>query len=276
VEEKKTDKLETLSSSIKKTVKNQKMMEDLESKGYKKNVAYSLDGRVLKEDGSIQKTDFFRFLDMNLDNYSDITLTADEADKLRKHVQAASTGVQSLIPLICAGDQCKFKERCPLHEMGKAPVGRQCLPEVELLTFFRKRYIEEYDVNPQNMTDLTMVNELAEIEIFEMRCNIALSKPEGQDLTQQNIVGTTNSGEPYLQTVVHTAWDLKERLKIRKMKIVEALVGSRKEKWKRAAALKTRDAADPSSQMSNLRSRLESMKNEIEDVQVDIAREVSE
>ena len=246
----------------------------MDGEGYKKNVAYSLDGRVLKENGAIQRTDFFDFLDMNLDSYSDITLTADEADRLRKHVQAASTGVQSLIPLICAGEQCKFKERCPLYEMGKAPVGRQCLPEVELLTFFRKRFIEEYDVNPQNMTDLIMVNELAEIEIFEMRCNISLSKVDGQDLTQQNIVGTTNAGQPYMQQVVHTAWDVKERLKIRKMKLIEALVGSRKDKWKRAAALKTRDAADPSSQMSNLRSRLESMKNEIEDVQVDIAKEV--
>ena len=246
----------------------------MDGKGYKKNVAYSLDGRVLKEDGAIQKTDFFNFLDMNLDDYSDTTLTADEADRLRKHVQAASTGVQSLIPLICAGDQCKFKERCPLHGMGKAPVGKQCIPEVELLTFFRRRFIEEYEVNPQNMTDLIMVNELAEIEIFEMRCNISLSKVDGQDLTQQNIVGTTNAGQPYMQQVVHTAWDVKERLKIRKMKLIEALVGSRKDKWKRAAALKTRDAADPSSQMSNLRSRLESMKNEIEDAQVDIAKEV--
>jgi len=271
VEEKKNDKLESLSKTLKKTVENQGRMD---GKGYKKNVAYSLNGRVLKEDGAIQKTDFFDFLEMNLDDYSDITLTADEADRLRKHVQAASTGVQSLIPLICAGEQCKFKERCPLYEMGKAPVGRQCLPEVELLTFFRKRFIEEYDVNPQNMTDLVMVNELAEIEIFEMRCNIALSKVDGQDLTQENIVGVTNTGAPYTQKVVHTAWDVKERLKIRKMKLIEALVGSRKDKWKRAAALKTRDEADPSSQMSNLRSRLESMKNEIEDVQVDIAKEI--
>jgi len=272
MKEKKEDKMETLS----KTIKNIKKKEDRETKGYQKNVMYSLDGRLLKEDGSVQKTDFFSFLDMNLDNYSDITLTADEAGRLRKHVQAASTGVQSLIPLICAGDKCKFKERCPLYEMGKPPVGRQCLPEVELLTFFRKRFIEEYNVNPQDMTDLTMVNELAEIEIFEMRCNIALSKEDGQDLTQNNIVGVTNLGAPYHQTVVHTAWDIKERLKIRKMKLVECMVGSRKEKWKRAAALKTRDTGDPSSQMSNFRAELESLKDEIEMTQVEAAKDITE
>lgn len=272
MKEKKDDKLENLS----KTIKNMKKIEDREAKGYQKNVMYSLDGRLLKEDGTIQKTDFFGFLEMNLDNYSDITLTSNEADRLRKHVQAASTGVQSLIPLICAGEQCKFKERCPLYEMGKAPVGRQCLPEVELLTFFRKRFIEEYAVNPQDMTDLTMVNELAEIEIFEMRCNIALSKEDGQDLTQKNVVGVTNLGEPYHQTVVHTAWDIKERLKIRKMKLVEAMTGSRKEKWKRAAALKTRDTGDPSTQMSNFRAELESLKDEIEMTQVAAAKDITE
>ena len=273
MKEKQSGNIDDLANVIKKSVANKKAMDD--NGGYKKNVAYSLDGRVLKEDGSLQKTDFFNFLDMNLDSYSDITLTASEADRLRKHVQAASTGVQSLIPLICAGEQCKFKERCPLHECGKAPVGRQCLPEVELLTFFRKRYIEEYNVNPQDMTDLVMVNELAEIEIFEMRCNIALSKPEGQDLTQQNIVGATNSGKPYYQQVIHTAWDLKERLKIRKMKIIESLVGSRKEKWRRAAALKTRDDVDPSSQMSSFRQNLESLKDEIEATQANIAKDIT-
>lgn len=268
----KSNNIDELSAKIKKTINNKKNMED---DSYKKNVAYSLDGRVLKEDGAIQKTNFFDFLEANLDDYGDITLTANEAGRLRKHVMAASTGVQSLIPLLCAGKQCKFKERCPLYGCDKAPLGRQCPLEVDLLSFFRKRYIEEYNVNPQNMTDLTMVNELAEIEIFEMRCNITLSKTEGQDLTQQNIVGVTNSGNPYHQQVVHTAWELKERLKIRKLKLMEALVGSRKEKWKRAAALKTRDDSDPSSEMSTFRARLESLQDEIDMVQSNDATDVT-
>lgn len=267
----KSESMESLSKRIKSSAKNAKV-----KKGYQKSIMYSLDGRVLKEDGSIQKTDFFNFLEENLDDYSDIELTKQEADRLRKHVQAASTGVQSVIPLLCAGEKCKFKERCPLYECHKHPLGRQCPIESDLLAFFRKRYIQEYSVNPADMTDLTMVNELAEIEIFEMRCNIALSKQEGQDLTQQNIAGVSNQGEPYYQQVIHTAWELKERLKIRKLKIIEALTGSRKEKWKRAAALKTRDLSDPSSQMSSFRSQLEALKDEIEITQVEIAKDVTE
>lgn len=265
-----SDKLGELATTIKRSM-------DKKESGYSKAVAYSLGGEVLNENGEISKTDFFKFLDLkNTEDYADITLTAEEADKFRKSIQAMSTGVQAVVPLRCPGkDICKFASHCELAKMNKAPVGRMCLPEAELITFFRKKFITEYEVIPSNATDMGLVNELAELEIYEMRCNMSLSKPEAQDLTQEDMVGASNTGEPLYQKKVHVSWEIKERIKVRKMKLLEALVGTRKEKYKRAAALKTRDTGDPSTSMSNMRSTLEGLQDEMTIVKSDMAKDIS-
>ncbi|MGB6382203.1 MAG: hypothetical protein WBG51_13595, partial [Syntrophobacteria bacterium] len=56
---------------------------------------------------------------------------------------------------------------------------------------------------------------------------------------------------------VHKAWELKERVKKRKQKILESLVGTRKEKYKRDAALKRRSEKNPSTQAIELKGKLE-------------------
>lgn len=263
------DKLEALSKTIRTSIEN------VES-GYKKNTHYSLDGRVLKTDGSISKTDYFGFLDIPLDDYSDIILTRDEAESFRRHIQAMSTGLQAAVPLTCPGkEKCKFSDRCPLAQVDKAPVGRQCLPEVELISFWRKRYIEEYDVNPHSMTDLGMVNELAELDVYDMRASMLLASEDGHGMIQEDAVGATNAGTQIFQKRVHVAWELKERIKVRRLKVLEALVGTRKEKYKRAAALKTRDVTDPSSKMSLLREKLEGLNDEVEATKVEMAEDIT-
>lgn len=264
-----TEKLDKLAQTIKESL-------DVHEKGYQEVTHYSLDGRVLKADGSITRTDYFKFLDIPLDNYDDIVLTKDEAETFRRHVQAMSTGLQAMVPLICPGEvACKFSERCPMVKIGKVPVGRSCIPELELITFWRKRYIEEFEINPHSITELGMANELAELDIYDMRTSIVLSKEDAQDLTQNDEVGATNSGDRLLQKRVHTAWEIKERIKVRRLKILESLVGTRKEKYKRAAALKTRDVGDPSSSMSNMRSKLEALNDEMNMVKSEDATDIT-
>jgi len=84
-----------------------------------------------------------------------------------------------------------------------------------------------------------------------------LSRPECAELTKDVVVGVDGEGKPIVNKEVHKAWELKERVKKRKQKILESLVGTRKEKYKRDAALKKPSDKEPSTQVAELRRKLE-------------------
>jgi hypothetical protein len=57
--------------------------------------------------------------------------------------------------------------------------------------------------------------------------------------------------------------DAKEKLSARRSKIIKLMVGDRQEKYKKEAALKVREEADPSSRMAKMRSQLESLQRQL-------------
>lgn len=113
-----------------------------------------LDGTIIKTDGSEYKSDFFKFLDLNPDDYSDITYTPEEANKIRLHLMYLSTGATAAVPLICGGAaKCPFKEQCRFLKIDKdrkkedarakpvTPVGRKCHPPGERILTSSGEYI---------------------------------------------------------------------------------------------------------------------------------------
>lgn len=224
----------------------------------------SLDGTAITASGKLTKSNFFRFLNHSLDDYSDIQMTPDEARRIHSHLQKLSTGATAMVPMHCGGDRCPTKDRCPLYAIKKHPLGKICLIENQLLTEWIMRYIEEYDVDPNNFTEITMVNELADLQILEMRINTNLSKPENSALIINQSVGVDRDGDPIFQQVISPLMELKERISSRRTRIVKLMVGDRQEKYKKESALKVRLDNDPSSQMSAMRSKLDSLKRELD------------
>lgn len=222
-----------------------------------------LDGLALTEDGKLTKTKFFNFLKTDIEDYSDIALTEEQAQLVSRHLRYLSTGLNAVVPIFCGGkDKCPFIRTCPMDKVGKVPLGRLCPVEVSLTKLWTEAYVREFDVDPANFSELSLVQELAELDIYDRRATILLQEGEGQTLMQQQAVGVDPDGNPVYQTQVHQAWEIKERIKNRKLRILEALVGTRKEKYRRDAALKQKSSSDPSSELAALRARLETMRQE--------------
>jgi hypothetical protein len=190
-----------------------------------KTALIKLNGTLVKKDGTTEPSNYFSYLDLNPDDYSDISFTPEEARKITLHLQHLSTGATAAIPIYCGGAaHCPFARGCPFilmdqqrkreYELLKeqdqksdfpslidlqppkpvTPVGRRCLVEINLLNEWTRLYITEYDINPSNFTEFQMVRELAEIELLLWRLNNNISKPENAELVQETVVGVDRQG----------------------------------------------------------------------------------
>jgi len=128
-----------------------------------------------------------------------------------------------------------------------------------LSTFTLRQFMEEFDVTPDNFSEVTLVGELAELLVYEIRATKTLAKTENADLTQ-TVTVLTAAGDEVDEDRVHNAWVIKERIKTRRLKILEALAATRKEKIK---AIKNIDgdraAQSIGRSLSDLRDKLESI-----------------
>lgn len=225
----------------------------------------TLGGTALTQSGKLTKSNFFRFIGHNLDEYDNVALTKDEAVKIHHHLQKLTTGSAAMVPMYCGGDVCPFKDRCPLYQMKKHPLGKQCLIEVQLMKEWIIRYFEEYDIDPNNFTEIGYINELAEIEIMLMRLNMNLAKPSNSELVVDQVVGIANDGQtPLLMKQISPFMELKDKLQSRRSRIIKLMVGDRQEQYKKEAALKVKLDKDPSSKQAEMRAKLEALSRELD------------
>jgi len=227
--------------------------------GRTKKTHFSLCGLAINKDGMVTESKMFDFLGLDPEDYGHILLTAEEARKVHYRLQGVKWGgAAAKVPLHCGGEKiCPFAQECPFVEISKVPVGRKCPIEVELMTFWTSRYMQEFEVDPENHSEVGMITELVELDIYDLRASMILARPECADMTKEVVVGVDGEGNPIINKEVHKAWELKERVKKRKQKILESLVGTRKEKYKRDVALKRRSEIDPSTQAIELKEKLE-------------------
>ena len=230
--------------------------------GRARKTHFSLCGLAINEDGNVTESKMFDFLQLDLEEYGHILLTAEEARKVHYRLQGVKWGgAAAKVPLYCGGEKiCPFAQECPFVEIAKVPVGRKCSIEVELMAFWTARYMSEFEVDPEHYSEVGMITELVELDIYDLRASMILARPECADMTKEVVVGVDGEGNPIINKEVHKAWELKERVKKRKQKILESLVGTRKEKYKRDVALKRRSEIDPSTQAIELKRKLEKVR----------------
>lgn len=94
-----------------------------------------LDGTFIKSDGTSHKSNFFKFLELQPDDYSDISFTPEEANRIRMHLSHLSTGASAAIPLTCGGAAvCPFASKCQpegqtVYTVNRGPVPIEKLDE---------------------------------------------------------------------------------------------------------------------------------------------------
>lgn len=224
----------------------------------------TLSGFGIQEDGRLRKSKYFNILTNTMDDYSDVVFTKEEAQKISSHIRALKHGAMVSMPIMCAGPQCIFAARCPYEQMGKAPIGRQCIWELNLMKQWQLNYLEEYDIDPDNFTEMTLVNELVEVELHLHRCNLFLAmNPEHAIGVVDQTVGVDKQGNAITQKQISQHLELREKLYSRKHRLIKYLVGDRQEKYKKEAALKTREARDPSSSMAQLKEQMEALQRQL-------------
>jgi len=209
-------------------------------------------------------------LDDSFSQYDQIALTDQEADKLSKTLKRLSTGSSTFAVLNCKGSECPFASRCPLVQMksttshGKAPVGQDCLLETTLLRDSLTSYIQEYEVDPANYTEVNITTELAEIEVLLWRINMQLGEGENSLFVIDQTVGFDRAtGAPITQQQVAPLFEQKMKLATRKSRLMKLMVGDRQEKYKKEAALKQKPSTDASSQMSEIKRQLHALQTRL-------------
>jgi hypothetical protein len=215
-------------------------------------VLMKLDGTKIKEDGSEEESDFFNFLKLPAGDYSDIQLTAEQARDLRNFAIRMRFGTSAMIPLKClGGEKCPIKS-CPFSSENNWPIGRPCPLEMRFVQMKTASYVEDLKVDVESATEMSLVNRLVELDLMDFRANAGLSADEKAQTLLQKI---TSSNENFTSEslAVHPLVDIKDKHHKQRMQILESLTATRKEKYKRDAALKRRDGDDMASHMPRMR-----------------------
>lgn len=226
-------------------------------------VSIRLSGTAINNAGQMTSHKYFDFLGIDLDDYSDLEFTPEEAKQIRGHLSKMSTGSTAMVPLICKGPECPFRMGCDFFKMNKAPLGRQCLIELNLMREWTIAYFNDYKVDPNNFTEVTMINELAEIEVYQWRLNQTLARAENAELVNDSLVNITPDGTAIFEKKMSPYITAKETLLARKARLIKLMVGDRQEKYKKEAALKQKEDKDPSSSMAEIRTKLEALQRDV-------------
>lgn len=196
----------------------------------------------------------------NLKHYlpTGLELTEAEVTTVLKGIKNVASGLRTSVPINCYGDSCPFKAQCPFHQIGKAPVGKPCPVEMMMVDMYTKRYIDEFDVDSDYMSEVTTMTMLAATHVLEMRALIILGKDDPTGLIK-NVVGFNNEEEPIVQLQEHPALNILERAWRWRRNLLESLVGTRKEKYKRDSTMGGVNPASVSSAAADMRSTIEKL-----------------
>jgi hypothetical protein len=215
-----------------------------------------------KSNGLVDDSYFRGQLFPMIANYlpAEITAELSEADKVLivKGVQRKLTGLTASMPVKCYGDSCPFKESCPLHQIDKAPIGENCPIEAMVLDLYTKRYLDEFEVEAENFSEVTTMTMLAATHIMEMRGFMAIGKDEtgnSPDGIIKNVVGYTAEEEPITQYQEHPGYAIIERAWRWRTKLLESLGATRKDKLANGDSLKAELSFSGSA--ASLKSKIE-------------------
>ncbi len=224
--------------------------------GTPKAALLKLDGTQIDLDGNISKTDFFKFLDTPLQQYKDLEMgmTPQQALKFRNHIVRMRVGTSAAIPMRCGGKKCPILS-CPFHDGGGYPIAEPCPIEGNLVATWTKSYIEDLGVDIESRTEMILVNKLVECDIIDYRANIGLSTDEEAWTLLKIDVSVSDKGTQET-TNAHPLLEVKERAQRARHQVLESLAATRKEKYKRAAALKKREDEDIGSHFAELKKAL--------------------
>lgn len=210
--------------------------------------------------GIVSKKEFLDKLEVDHSRYEDLKFSEQEVAKIRNRMNSSTAGVSSAVPMICMGTSCPFASSCVYIEIDKAPLGRACLVEAQLITYWVEQYMDEFNVEPSRPSEVHLVSELAEINAYEMRVTKYLA--EQNPTLLQDFESTNSMGDSITNKEISRAFEVKEKLKKSRMKILEALMATREKQAKIAVQMASHNP-ESSMKFADLAEKMAQMKKDM-------------
>jgi hypothetical protein len=174
------------------------------------------------------------------------SLTPDKKNRISNSVNGIHNGLQAVAPIMCMGPQkCPFIEKCPIPDRDSCgelvygaknlyPIGRECILEKFFIKQKMVDYVKHLNVDPNNPIEMSIVNELALIDLYKNRALMIMSvgdkSNQGRDFMRVDIIGFNENGEKAEQASLHPAVEMIDRLEKRREKWLDRLMETRKSK----------------------------------------------
>jgi len=159
------------------------------------------------------------------------TWSDEEIEKAKEIVkpQKTKTAMFASIPMNCEAERCIFADTCPLLKERIAPRNKPCPLEMSMVVQFTQDYLEQLDVNPNNLVEVSMVRDLVDQEVQYLRKTKLLAK---EHFIQENVIGVDQDGQPILKKELHLAVELEDKLHKRRKDLRNQLLATREAKAK--------------------------------------------
>jgi len=178
------------------------------------------------------KSDFMKqFESLRPDLFFPETWSDDDRKRAVELVrpQKTRTSMFSSIPMNCEATKCTFADTCPLLKENLAPKGNPCPIEMSIVAQFTAEYMEQLDVQSDNLVEVSMIRDLVDQEVQYIRKTKLLAK---EHFIQENIIGIDNQGQPIIKKELHLAVELEDRLHKRRKDLRNQLLATREAKAK--------------------------------------------
>lgn len=204
-------------------------------------------------------------LAMRMNQYNDLSLTKTDIDKIAKSfVTIEGIGSSSGLVMTCDKAKCPYKDKCPVYGSTACPEGRECLHENKILSVAMDSYLTSLEVELDNFPEMVMINQLTEFELIEYRCNAILSNNH-RDMRMRSVAGVDVDGNIVYKEEISHAIQIKDLTFKKKMVLLQELTATRKEKYKKQAALK--ESKDGQTKMiSSMKATLKELKHKNVDI----------
>lgn len=138
------------------------------------------------------------------------------------------TAMFAAIPMNCKST-CPYRDTCPLAQKGLAPfdTNTPCPLEMSMVREFMFNFMQELNVDEDNLIEVSMVRTMVDQEIQYMRKTKLLAK---ESFIQTNVIGISPDGEPIMKKELHLAVELEDRIHKRLKDLRKELMATREAK----------------------------------------------
>ncbi|AOQ24684.1 hypothetical protein MTAT_20290 [Moorella thermoacetica] len=151
-----------------------------------------------------------------------------KALKKAVELRSRSHSLYASIPIICKAEECPYASTCQLLPAGLAPANERCPLEIAAVEQLFNAYVQELDVKPDNVVDLSLIKELVDLDIAILRCDNKLAIDA--DFVQEVAIAVTPKGHVVTKPELHQAAEYKDKLLNRRHRILQLLHSTRHDK----------------------------------------------